>query len=55
MVQKFYFKSIGVNLKIAVYLFFKRFVKNAKKMTFLEISRKIKKVSIIKLSPIDLK
>jgi hypothetical protein len=30
MVQKFYFKSIGDNLKIAVYLFFKRFVKNGK-------------------------
>jgi hypothetical protein len=33
---------ISDNLKIATFLFFNRFVKKAKKMSFLEISRKIK-------------
>jgi hypothetical protein len=40
---KFNFKPIGDNFKIGTFLFFNRFVKNAKKMDFLEISRKIKK------------
>jgi hypothetical protein len=39
----FNLQSIGDNFKIAAFLFFKRFVKNSKKMTFLHIPRRIKK------------
>jgi hypothetical protein len=43
MAKKLEFKSIGDNFKIANFLFFNGFVKNTKKMTFLQISRLIKK------------